>query len=55
MNEQSKHNENDVKLEFKDIIAIMIAEFQILVPIILIGALVFALIFYVISKFWMKV
>jgi ABC-type multidrug transport system permease subunit len=54
-----KHNDNDndnnVKLEFKDIIAIIIAQFQILIPIVLIAALMFGVIFFLLTKFWMKV
>jgi ABC-type multidrug transport system permease subunit len=51
---KNKHNDNDVKLEFKDIIAIIIAQFQVLIPIVLIVGLVFGLILFILTKFWMK-
>jgi hypothetical protein len=56
MDEDNKHKykDNNVKLEYKDIIAIMIAQFEILIPIVLIGSLVFGLIFFTLTKFWMK-
>jgi ABC-type multidrug transport system permease subunit len=51
---KNKHNDNDDKLEFKDIIAIIIAQFQVLIPIALIAGLVFGVILFILTKFWMK-
>ena len=52
MDKNSNKINNDVKLEAKDLIAIIIAQFQILIPIVLIAAVVFGVIFFVLTRFW---
>jgi ABC-type multidrug transport system permease subunit len=52
VDKNNKKISNDVKFESKDLIAIIIAQFQILIPIVLIAAVVFGVIFFVLTKFW---
>ncbi|GFR35267.1 hypothetical protein [Thermobrachium celere] len=43
-----------VKLEFKDVIAMIIAAFEVLFPIALVFAGIMGLAFFILLKFWIK-
>jgi len=46
--------QSDETIGFKDVVAIMIAQFQILMPIILGAALFMGLLLFVIMKLWIR-
>lgn len=49
--EQIKDKE---KPNFKDLVAIMFAQYLIIIPMLLIGMAIFAFILYLITEVWMK-
>lgn len=54
-NEEMNKETQDIRLTKKDIIAIMIAQFEILMPITLVFFLGFILIILFLMKVWLKV
>lgn len=42
------------KPSFKDLVAIMFAQYLIIIPMLLIGMAIFAFILYLITEVWMK-
>lgn len=50
----SYENGDNVKLTKKDLIAIMIAQFEIMMPLIILLCGVMFAVFYLLMKFWIK-
>lgn len=42
------------KPKFKDLVAIMVAQYLIILPMLLIGVTIFGLILYLLDKFWLS-
>jgi hypothetical protein len=54
MQEEKNNFEEPIKLEWKDIAAIMIAQFQILIPLALGAVVIITLIMLFLMKVWLK-
>jgi hypothetical protein len=52
--DEKKKLKNGIRPEFKDYIAIALAIFELVMPIVLIGLSIFAIILFVGTKFWLK-
>ncbi|WP_162523513.1 hypothetical protein [Calorimonas adulescens] len=47
-------DEKDIKLEWRDILALMIAQLEILLPMALVSVAGMAVVLYLIMKVWLK-
>ncbi|MDI6600625.1 MAG: hypothetical protein QME46_02435 [Thermoanaerobacteraceae bacterium] len=47
-------DEKDIKLEWKDILALMIAQLEILLPMALVSIAAMAVVLYLIMRVWLK-
>ena len=53
-NKMSENEKKPVNVGWKDILAAIIAEFEILMPIVIIACVIFALLIFLIDRFWLR-
>lgn len=54
VNGNDEKNEEKIKFGFKDLLAIMIAQFEILMPIAIGAVVVIGLVLLFLTKFWLR-